>query len=211
MNRFPMVIAGAFTVFILAVIGMTRTGDVDAQPANAPATPLRKVSDFDSIADPHARSAALFEEAGKVIQNPRCLNCHPKTDRPTQTDAMRPHEPWVVRGTDGFGAPGMRCETCHHAGNFDPASVPGHPKWHLAPAKMAWQGKTLGQICEQVKDKARNDNMDSEALMHHMGEDTLVAWAWHPGAGRTPAPGTQKQFGDLIRAWLATGGVCPTS
>ena len=40
-------------------------------------------------------------------------------------------------------------------------SIPGNPNWHLAPIEMAWEGKTLGQICEQIKDKARNGNMDN--------------------------------------------------
>src|SRR5438270_11886749 len=64
-----------------------------------------------------ARSIALFREAGKVLQNPRCLNCHPVDDRPTQTDRMEPHRPWVVRGVDGNGPPGLACSTCHHAAN----------------------------------------------------------------------------------------------
>jgi hypothetical protein len=41
---------------------------------------------------------------------------------------------------------------CHQQANFDPARVPGHPEWHLAPREMAWQNKTLGEICEQIKD-----------------------------------------------------------
>jgi len=99
----------------------------------------------------------MFEEAGKVIQSPRCMNCHPAGERPTQTDRMTPHQPLVVRGDGGMGAPGgLVCSTCHHETNFDPAGVPGNPKWSLAPVEMAWQGKTLGEICVQIKDKGRN-------------------------------------------------------
>jgi hypothetical protein len=47
------------------------------------------------------------------------------------------------------------------------------------------------------------------ALVKHMAEDDLVGWGWHPGAGRTPAPGTQKQFGELIKAWADAGAGCP--
>jgi len=36
-----------------------------------------------------------------------------------------------------------------------------------------------------------------------------VGWGWTPGHGRTPAPGTQKEFGDLIRAWIDNGAACP--
>jgi hypothetical protein len=136
------------------------------------------------------------------------MNCHPATERPTQTDAMRPHMPLVVRA-DGIGAPGMHCFTCHHAKNFDPANVPGNPKWMLAPPEMAWQGKTLGQICVQLKDKERNGGRDMAALEEHMATDDLVGWGWHPGGNRTPAPGTQAQFGALFKAWAQSGAHCP--
>jgi hypothetical protein len=108
---------------------------------------LRPVASFTTIADPQARSVALFEEAGRVIQHPRCLNCHPRTDRPTQTDAMRPHTHWVSRGPDNAGAPTLRCATCHNDANFDAAGVPGNSRWTLAPIEMAWQGRSLGEIC----------------------------------------------------------------
>jgi len=42
------------------------------------------------------------------------------------------------------------------------------------------------------KDKDRNGGKDMAALIHHMAEDELVGWAWDPGTGRTPAPGTQS-------------------
>lgn len=169
---------------------------------------LRPVTSFSSIADPQARSLALFEEAGRVIQHPRCMNCHPRTDRPTQTGAMRPHMPWVSRGPDDAGEPILRCSTCHHDANVAASGVPGNPKWKLAPIEMAWQGKTLGEICRQILDPARS-HMSREQLLHHMAEDELVGWAWHPGGKRTPAPGTQAEFGAIIEAWLETGARCP--
>ena len=42
-----------------------------------------------------------------------------------------------------------------------------------------------------------------------MAHDELVGWGWSPGEGRTPAPGTQQQFGELIRAWIDSGAACP--
>jgi hypothetical protein len=186
------------------------TGPSAGQTRQAEATTLRPASSFASITDTRERSVALFREAGKVIQHPRCMNCHPAGDSPTQTDSMRPHSPLVVRGADGHGAPGLYCNTCHREANFDPAGVPGHPEWHIAPLSMAWQGKTLGQICTQVKDKNRNGNRDMAALIHHMSEDSLVGWAWHPGDNRPPAPGTQAEFGALIKAWADSGAHCPS-
>lgn len=181
----------AALVALLAVIG------VAARAVNSP------------VQQPRARAESLFVEMGKVLQHPRCVNCHPAGDRPLQTDSMRLHEPLVVRGADGRGAPGMRCETCHHMTNYDPAHVPGHPQWHLAPIGMAWQGKTLTEICEQIKDPARNGGKNMVQLVHHLGEDSLVGWGWAPGAGRTPVPGTQREFGALAKAWADAGAHCP--
>ena len=104
----------------------------------------------------------------------------------------------------------MRCPICHQAANFDPGGVPGNPIWHLAPREMAWEGKTLPEICAQIKDPARNGGRKLEDLIHHIGEDTLVGWAWAPGFGRAPAPGTQKEAGALVDAWVKSGAICPT-
>jgi hypothetical protein len=176
----------------------------------APSAELRPASAFADIADQRTRSLALFEEAAKVLQHPRCVNCHPAGDSPHQTDRMRPHQPMVVRGPDGHGAPTLQCNTCHGPANFDPAHVPGHPEWHLAPVAMAWEGRSLGQICEQIKDRARNGDRDLAAILRHVSDDSLVGWAWTPGTDRTPAPGTQAEFGRIMRAWADSGAQCPT-
>jgi hypothetical protein len=185
------------------------------RPATKQSSQLRPVSAFASTGDATKRSIALFAEAGKVIQHPRCVNCHPSGDRPLQGMTGQPHEPWVRRGADGFGAVGMRCGTCHQASNFDPGAaaigVPGHPKWHVAPIEMAWQGKTLGEICRQIKDPGRNGGHTLDQIVTHMADDSLVGWAWSPGSGREPAPGTQASFGALIRAWAESGAACPAS
>lgn len=175
------------------------------------AADLQPPSSFDSIADPAERSRAYFVEAGKVILHPRCLNCHPNGDRPTQGSDMHPHLPLVVRGPDDKGAPGMRCTACHHAANVEPAGFPGHPKWHVAPIEMAWQGQSLGQICRQIKDPSRNGGKSLAEIHEHMAHDSLVGWGWHPGGTREPAPGTQLEFGELIKAWIDTGANCPAS
>ncbi|HEU4534898.1 MAG TPA: hypothetical protein VFS00_12300 [Polyangiaceae bacterium] len=136
-------------------------------PAAEDATPppLRPAASFAPLADRRARSLALFAEAGRVIAHPRCTNCHPADGVPRQGLAQRPHEPRAVGGDDGHGPPGLPCASCHQAANTplvgaSLASVPGNPKWALAPAKMAWVGKSLGAICEQIKDPARNGGHD---------------------------------------------------
>ena len=173
------------------------------------AADLRSVDSFNAIADRAERSRALFAEASKVLQHPRCLNCHPVGDRPTQGADMHPHNPLVVRGDDDHGAVAMRCTTCHQARNFEPSGVPGHPMWHLAPLSMAWQTKTLAQICAQIKDPARNGGKTLAQIQEHLAHDSLVGWGWRPGGTREPAPGSQDQFGALTAAWIASGAECP--
>ena len=175
----------------------------------APAGTLAAPASFAAIADPSQRSAAYFTELGKVLMSPRCTNCHPATDRPRQGDDRRPHQPPVFRGADGFGLESLRCSACHRGENFEPAGVPGHPAWHLAPAEMAWEGKTVREICLQIHDPARNGGRSLDDLLAHIGDDTLVGWAWHPGGNRTPAPGTQAEAKALVAAWIETGAACP--
>jgi hypothetical protein len=155
---------------------------------------LQTPDSFSAIADKTERSRALFVEAGKVIQSPRCLNCHPASERPTQGADMHPHSPLVVRGADDKGAIGMRCTTCHQSANFEPSGLPGHPLWHVAPKSMAWQQRSLGQICAQLKDTRRNGGKSLAQIHEHMAHDSLVGWGWQPGGTREPAPGTQAQF-----------------
>ena len=196
-----------FVVMVMGVVALAESAVAPAVEGQS-ALGLRAPGAFAGIVDPSARSAELFVEAGKVIQHPRCLNCHPAGIRPSQGTGY-PHQPPVERGPDGFGVTAMRCPTCHQAANFDPGRVPGHPKWHLAPASMAWQGLTLAQICAQLKDLARNGGLTLDQIVEHVAHDDLVGWAWNPGAERAPPPGTQAAFGALIKAWVDSGAACP--
>jgi hypothetical protein len=197
--------AAVILVAIAALLTSVFSGRAVAHNSEALATP----ESFAAINDTAARSAALFTEAGKVLTHPRCVNCHPAGDRPRQGDDRRLHQPPVEGGADGFGLPAMRCPICHQPANFEPSRVPGDPAWHLAPRDMAWEGKTLGQICAQIKDPARNGGRSLDEIVHHVGADHLVGWAWAPGGDRRPAPGTQMQAGALLDAWVKTGAVCP--
>jgi hypothetical protein len=74
---------------------------------------------------------------------------------------------------------------------------------------MAWEGKSIGEICQQIKDPNRNGGRDLALVHEHMAKDDLVAWGWEPGTGRDPAPGTQAMLGELIQAGIDTGARCP--
>ena len=188
----------AFVTGMHTVVGLAQTDHFTLRPPSA----------FSSISDPSERSRAIFSEAAKVIMNPRCMNCHPASDRPTQGNDMHEHLPPVARGAGP-------CQTCHTDRNFtlmeraSYQSIPGHPRWDMAPIEMAWQGKSASEICQQIKDPQRNGGRSLELLHDHLAKDDLVGWAWHPGGGRDPVPGTQERLGELVRAWIDSGATCP--
>jgi hypothetical protein len=193
-------------------------GATAAQPQATAVNGLRPPAAFAEIVDRAARSRALFSEAAKVFTSPRCLNCHPAGDHPTQGADNHPHAPPVARGPSDDGPPGTPCQACHMDRTVDLfpgavaryASIPGAPGWRLAPIAMAWQGKSIGEICRQLKDQNRNGGRDLAMLQEHVAQDhELVAYAWNPGKGRDPAPGTQALAGALIQAWIETGAECP--
>ena len=177
---------------------------------------LRPLSSFTSINDQAERSRALFGEIAKVLTHPRCMNCHPAGEHPLQGADHHEHMPPAWRGEGGVGIAGLSCSACHTERNFTLAgtgatykSIPGHPRWGLAPLEMAWEGKSIGQICQQIKDQNRNGGRTLAQLQEHLAHDDLVAWGWSPGEGREPAPGTQAQLGELAQAWIDAGAVCP--
>lgn len=180
-----------------------------ALPPPADPRALRAPAAFAVIEDEDDRSVALFTEASRVLLHPRCVNCHPDGDSPLQGDEGRIHDPPVLRGPDDHGVAGLECGSCHQDTNLELARVPGAPLWHLAPRSMTWQNRTPGQICEQLKDPARNGGKTLAQIVEHSAHDKLVAWGWSPGHGREPAPGTQEQFGALMAAWSETGAACP--
>lgn len=209
-NCFPAVLSLA-TLAILTPYNTSIATDTGGDTLRTPA-------EFADITDDVERGSALFEEMSKVITHPRCMNCHPTDNVPRQGDQMALHQPPVARYKEsGMGAPGMRCNTCHGIENADLVgvggleSMPGHSPWQLAPASMGWIGLSVGEICEQIKDPARNGGKSLAELHEHNAEDGLVGWGWHPGDGREPVPGSQEQFGELTQAWIDSGAHCPSS
>jgi hypothetical protein len=192
-------------IAVIASVGYSVAQDRDLRPPESFAA-----------GDPATRSKALFSEAAKVITSGRCMNCHPASDHPLQGDDHHVHFPPALRGEANSGVPGLVCGTCHTernvtltAGPASYQSIPGRSGWALAPINMAWEGKTIGDICRQLKDPNLNGGRSLALLQEHFAKNDLVSWAWNPGVGRSPAPGTQEQLGKLIQAWIDTGAQCP--
>ena len=150
----------------------------------------------------------LFDPIASVVMHPRCMNCH-QVAFPRQSDSAIRHEQLVVRGADGHGAPTLQCQSCHQTTNTADGLVPGAPNWHLAPLSMKWEGLTKREICEQLKDPRRNGNRQTgETVIEHMKVDSLVTWAWAPGAGRTTPPLSHERFVEALEAWVRAGMPC---
>lgn len=159
--------------------------------------------------DDMAAGLAAFDRVVMVLQAPRCLNCHPRSDRPRQSDDRHIHLMNVQRGGDGRGAAAMRCSTCHQQHNNDAAGIPGAPNWHLAPRPMGWQGLSKGALCRTLLDRRKNGGRSVDDLIKHMTTDKLVLWAWSPGPGRALPPLAADEFKSALEAWAQAGAPCP--
>ena len=74
---------------------------------------------------------------------------------------------------------------------------------------MQWFDKRSKDICEQIKDPARNGNRTIDDVADHIGHDELVHWGWAPGPGREPAPYSADELVVFILQWDALGAPCP--
>ena len=161
----------------------------------------------EAAANPEALAA--WEKVARVLQHPRCLNCH-QPEIPLQGDEAQLHIPRVVRGDGNMGVAAMRCSNCHSPSGNNPSSgVPGAPHWSLAPLSMSWAGLSSAELCRALIDPQRNGNRNAEALVKHMDADKLVLWGWDPGAGREPVPIPHDQFMQYLREWVGAGTPCP--
>lgn len=177
---------------------------------------------FASIALPAAATAAdqagtqAFSTVQKVLQHPRCQNCHIPGDAPLQFDEGRTHAMNVQRGASGTGAAGLPCATCHGKQNL-PASYgehvpPGAPTWRLPGPehKMVFIGAKAGELCQRLKDPQQNGGKDLAALLEHVDHDQLVLWGWNPGLGRAPVSIPHDQFVAAFKTWVDAGAPCPS-
>jgi hypothetical protein len=142
--------------FQLAVAVVAVAASMFAGYAVSQTAPLSLASpeSFASISDTDARSAAMFTELGKVLTHPRCYQL-PSRERQAAAGRREPAAPTAGDARRGRPWPsGDALLDLPQAANFEPGRMPGHPEWHLAPREMAWEGKTVAEICAQIKDPA---------------------------------------------------------
>ena len=159
-----------------------------------------------------AESLRTFAVVASVLTSPRCLNCHVSGDSPLQGDLGVPHNMNVKRGADGRGTAAMRCTNCHQNENSTHLHAPpGRPDWHMPPpnVRMAWQGLSLGDLCQVLKDPGRNGGKSTAQLIDHVRDERLVNWGWDPGPGRSLPPVSHDEFVAAFTEWVQTGAACP--
>ena len=150
---------------------------------------------------------AAFLDVARVLQSPRCLNCHPDGDVPLQHDDRRPHGMNITRASPERGLP---CATCHREVGLPLAGLPpANPHWGLPPRNQAFQGRTPAELCAQLHDPERTGGRDLDTLLHHVTHDSLVLWGWEPGPGRSVPPLTHEDFVQRFSTWTQAGGPCP--
>jgi hypothetical protein len=181
-------------------------------PPPAPAAVAAPAASVAPQADPVAQAKDAWPIIYAVLQHPRCANCHPAGDRPLVGDDSQPHPQNVQRGPGGHGVAAMRCDTCHQTSNLDgPHLPPGAPNWHLpTPGQpLVFVGKSSQELCEQLRDPARNGGKTPEQLFEHMNSDPLVLWGWDPGPGREPVSTSHEKLVWALKVWIDGGCGCP--
>lgn len=164
---------------------------------------------------------AVWDKIHDVLSHPRCSNCHVgENNRPIwsgPTYAPFPEgQDWKyhgmnINGDDSrIGIESIPCSACHSQSNMDvPHGPPGNHAWQLAPVEMEWFGKSSKEICEALKDPARNGGRSLGEVADHIDHDGLVHWGWKPGSGREPAPYSRKQTVTFMQQWISSGAPCP--
>ena len=170
-------------------------------------------ADSTSAPDPaRAPSAAAWATVYRVLQHPRCLNCHPAGDLPLQGEDSHAHAQNVQRGADGEGLYAMRCTACHSTSNAPGAHLPpGAPHWKLPRAAMplVFEGRSSAELCRQLADTKQNGGRSPAELLHHVRDDALVRWGWSPGEGRASVPVPFEEFVLAMKTWVDAGCGCP--
>lgn len=156
-------------------------------------------------------SVKAFMDVYKVLMSPRCMNCHPSGDVPLQGDDSHLHTMLPRRGKDGKGLYAMKCSNCHQPTTMEGLhKPPGHPDWHLPPAKMkmVFQGKTPEQLAKQLVNPKTNGGKTMKQLIQH-ADDGLVKIGWNMGEGRPAPPLSHAEFKKAWITWIENGAYAP--
>lgn len=166
---------------------------------------------------PMVKSWHALQKIHRVFVSPRCTNCHSPTSRPLQGDEQRLHS-MLVRVENNLL--GQQCSSCHRDSNSPIKNgPPGGLHWAKPSILKTLHAKMTPQdLCRLLRNPAASvfesgENIGKERsladILQHLQIDPLVRWAWNPGPGRTPAPGTHAEFLEAAKSWIENGAYCP--
>jgi hypothetical protein len=163
---------------------------------------------------------AAWARIYEVASHPRCANCHvgkdnlPMWSGPSYGET-RPHGMNIDAGLSRIGAEYVLCSTCHvnsvatDRGNEEPHAAPRVATiWRLAPVEAEWFGKRSNDICNQLRDPARNGGRTYKNIARHLDHDVILHWEWNPGGNREAAPYSLQEHVDDILRWGVAGLPC---
>jgi hypothetical protein len=164
-----------------------------------------------ALAEPRAGATdpADFGPIATVLLSPRCKNCHPAGDAPRIGDRSTKHRMNITRASAESGLP---CTACHRTTNSPLVhGPPGVPNWRMPPREhpMVFEGKTSRELCEALKDPAKNGGKTLAALEEHFASDPIVLWGYAPGPGRSMPPVPHDELVRSVKRWVVAGGPCP--
>ena len=186
--------------------------------ARSPSASLAAIA-IVAIAQPRRADAAkidagkkAFLDVAKVLQSPRCMNCHPRAIAPLQTDASRPHAQNISRKSVALGLP---CTTCHQSvtakRSASQAARPARQAGACRPPRRRWCSRAgrPPRCASSSRIPAQNGHRTMAQLLDHVAHDPLVGWGWNPGGKRTLPPLTRDQVVAAMQTWIDSGGACP--
>lgn len=162
-----------------------------------------------SIARDVPATPSTFAPVAAVLLHARCMNCHSVGEAARNSEAQLRHARRADEAARLQGVAALPCTGCHRSANSADGQVPGGKNWRAAPASMGWDGLSPKQICEAIKDPAKNGNRRTlDAVVNHMKVAPLVLWSWNPGGGRAAPPVSHEAFVHDLEAWVAAGAPC---
>lgn len=123
----------------------------------------------------------------------------------------------------------ISCRGCHRDVNATAKGMPPGAAndlmpgfvWHMPPPTMILTKDMSPQtLCDNWLNPIKNsflaqrggrDDMVTfkKEFVHHVSDDPLVIWAWQPGPGRQPVPGSHDDFVRAMKLWIDAGAKCP--
>lgn len=214
MRNFAAALACVFTIVFVA--GTTASDAAETGDHNL------EVKQLEEGSINRQEGLAAWRRIHAVVSHPRCVNCHTgESNRPMwsgpEFDKPQPHGMNIHAGESRIGAETLLCQACHVTSTRpnDTPHAPPHVgiEWQLAPVEFVWFDRSEREICSQLRNPNRNGGRTGGDLVEHIIHDAelkaFITWAFDPGGGREPAPGSLQEHLDDTVTWVAAGMPCP--